>query len=89
MRWHGFVTTNLRVGGLYGGPIDWLGIQEDIGEFAVAIRSGKCFHGTEGILYAGCGIVADSVAEEERQETALKFQPTPRGVIENESASHD
>lgn len=26
--------------GLYGGPIGWLGIQEDIGEFAVAIRSG-------------------------------------------------
>lgn len=74
--------------GLYGGPIGWLGIQEDIGEFAVAIRSGV-FHGTEGILYAGCGIVADSVAEEERQETALKFQPMLRGVIENESASHD
>ena len=35
--------------GLYGGPIGWLGIQEDIGEFAVAIRSGV-FHGTEGIL---------------------------------------
>jgi menaquinone-specific isochorismate synthase len=74
--------------GLYGGPIGWLGIQEDIGEFAVAIRSGV-FDGSEAILYAGCGIVADSVAEEERQETALKFQPMVRGVIENESTSHD
>jgi menaquinone-specific isochorismate synthase len=66
--------------GLYGGPIGWLGIQEDVGEFAVAIRSGV-LHKSEGVLYAGCGIVADSVAEEERQETALKFQPMLRGLL--------
>ena len=76
--------------GLYGGPQSWLARHPRRYRriCSAAIRSGV-FHGTEGILYAGCGIVADSVAEEERQETALKFQPTLRGVIENESASHD
>ena len=69
--------------GMYGGPIGWLGIQEDIGEFAVAIRSGF-FSGNQATLYAGCGIVADSDAESERQETRLKFQPMRRGILGDE-----
>ncbi|MDA9461956.1 Menaquinone-specific isochorismate synthase [Enterococcus mundtii 3F] len=65
--------------GLYGAPIGWLDPIEDVGEFAVGIRSGILTE-TEGILYAGCGIVADSDPETERQETLLKFQPMLRGV---------
>lgn len=67
--------------GLYGAPIGWCDIMEDIGEFAVGIRSGV-FSENAGRLYAGCGIVGDSDPEEERQETQLKFQPMLRGVKE-------
>lgn len=66
--------------GMYGGPIGWLGIQQDIGEFAVAIRSGVVTQNS-ATLYAGCGIVADSQAVAEEQETRLKFQPMRRGII--------
>lgn len=67
--------------GLYGAPIGWCDVMEDIGEFAVGIRSGV-FSENSGRLYAGCGIVGDSDPEEERQETQLKFQPMLRGVKE-------
>lgn len=65
--------------GLYGGPIGWLGLGDDCGEFAVGLRSGV-FSSTKGFLYAGCGIVSESQAEKERQETGLKFRPMLRGV---------
>ena len=65
--------------GLYGGPIGWVSLQDDCGEFAVGIRSAILTKQT-GYLYAGCGIVADSVAESERQETAIKFQPMLRAI---------
>lgn len=65
--------------GLYGAPIGWVAIKEDIGEFAVGIRS-AVFSGDTGYLYAGCGIVKDSQAEQEREETKIKFQPMLRGI---------
>ncbi|WP_348921349.1 isochorismate synthase [Enterococcus rotai] len=65
--------------GLYGAPIGWVAIKEDIGEFAVGIRS-AVFTGAIGYLYAGCGIVKDSQAEQERIETKIKFQPMLRGI---------
>lgn len=65
--------------GMYGGPIGWSSLQDDYGEFAVGIRSAILTKKT-GYLYAGCGIVADSVAEAERQETAIKFQPMLRAI---------
>lgn len=67
--------------GLYGGPVGWLGIKEDIGEFAVGIRS-AVFSEKEGYLFAGCGIVQESVAESERMETQVKFQPMLKGIGE-------
>lgn len=77
--------------GLYGAPIGWIAIKEDIGEFAVGIRSAilseKC-----GYLYAGCGIVKDSEAALERVETKIKFQPMLRGIggdIRDESKRND
>ncbi len=57
--------------GLYGAPIGWISGNDDSGEFAVALRSGV-FAGQQGVLYAGCGIVADSQAELEREETKNK-----------------
>lgn len=65
--------------GLYGGPIGWLDIARDTGEFAVAIRSGV-FQGNTGLLYAGCGVVSESVPDLELKETAVKFKPMLRGV---------
>lgn len=65
--------------GLYGAPIGWVAIKEDIGEFAVGIRS-AVFTGAIGYLYAGCGVVKDSQAEQERIETKIKFQPMLRGI---------
>lgn len=41
-------------------------------EYSVTIRSGV-FDGERGYIYAGCGIVAGSVAESEYRETDLKF----------------
>ncbi|MTD40359.1 isochorismate synthase [Erwinia sp. CPCC 100877] len=65
--------------GLYGAPIGWIALKEDVGEFAVGIRSALLNEDT-GFLYAGCGIVADSQAELERIETKIKFQPMLRGI---------
>jgi menaquinone-specific isochorismate synthase len=59
--------------GWYGAPIGWLDHQND-GMFVVAIRSAISV-GTESLLYAGAGIVADSIPEKEWQETQLKFKP--------------
>ncbi|MHC5228409.1 isochorismate synthase [Enterococcus sp. LJL99] len=67
--------------GLYGGPVGWLGIKEDVGEFAVGIRS-AVFSKKEGYLFAGCGIVQESIAESERIETQVKFQPMLKGIGE-------
>lgn len=62
--------------GFYGAPIGWID-PLDRGEFAVAIRSALAID-TNALLYAGCGIVADSVPAEELAETAIKFQPMLR-----------
>ena len=59
--------------GLYGGPIGWFDYQGN-GEFAVAIRSGL-IQGEEASIFAGCGVVEDSIAEMEYQETNIKFTP--------------
>lgn len=59
--------------GFYGSPIGWIDEQGD-GEFAVAIRSGL-IRGRKAHLFAGCGIVEDSEAESEWNETRIKFRP--------------
>ncbi|MCA9905674.1 MAG: chorismate-binding protein, partial [Anaerolineae bacterium] len=59
--------------GWYGAPVGWLdGVGG--GEFAVAIRSAVAL-GERVRLYAGAGIVGDSVPAKEWDETALKFKP--------------
>lgn len=59
--------------GWYAAPIGWFDSRGD-GVFAVAIRSAVTQH-ERAWLYAGAGIVADSVAEREWAETQLKFRP--------------
>lgn len=59
--------------GWYAGPVGWVDVNGE-GEFAVAIRS-ALLHGERAWLYAGCGIVADSDAESEFEESCLKLRP--------------
>jgi menaquinone-specific isochorismate synthase len=59
--------------GWYAGPIGWIDQKLD-GAFAVAIRSAVAQE-RRAWLYAGAGIVDESNAEREWQETALKFEP--------------
>ncbi|HLV35628.1 MAG TPA: isochorismate synthase, partial [Spirillospora sp.] len=59
--------------GWYAAPIGWIDSNLD-GIFGVAIRSAVS-QDKRVWLYAGAGIVADSVPQKEWDETALKFRP--------------
>jgi menaquinone-specific isochorismate synthase len=59
--------------GWYAAPVGWIDYKLD-GAFAVAIRSAVAQE-RRAWLYAGAGIVADSVPEKEWSETDLKFKP--------------
>jgi menaquinone-specific isochorismate synthase len=59
--------------GWYGSPIGWID-HRGAGAFAVAIRSAVSV-GSESMLFAGAGIVADSEPGKEWRETELKFKP--------------
>ncbi len=56
--------------GWYAAPVGWFDAEGD-GHFAVAIRS-ALFTGSDALVYAGAGIVADSDPALEYQETGLK-----------------
>ncbi len=58
--------------GWYAGPLGWVDLNGD-GEFAVALRCALAGPG-EALLYAGCGIMADSEPEDEYEESALKLR---------------
>lgn len=64
--------------GYYAAPIGWTDAAGN-GEFAVALRS-SLIQGNRAYLYAGGGIVADSVPEEEYEETWVKFRPVLRAL---------
>ena len=64
--------------GYYAAPIGWTD-SDGNGEFAVAIRS-ALLDGNQAYLYAGGGIVADSEAEKEYEETWVKFRPVLRAL---------
>ena len=57
--------------GWYAAPVGWLGL--DGGEFAVALRC-AIVDDDEAVLFAGCGIVADSDPDLEYAESTLKLQ---------------
>ncbi|HYO88773.1 MAG TPA: chorismate-binding protein, partial [Candidatus Limnocylindrales bacterium] len=59
--------------GWFASPVGWIDAHGD-GVFAVAIRSAVS-RGARARLYAGAGIVAESVADQEWDETGLKFRP--------------
>ncbi len=59
--------------GRYAGPVGWIGADGD-GEWAIALRCAQV-RGDQITAYAGCGIVADSIAEKELSETWMKFRP--------------
>lgn len=59
--------------GWFASPVGWINAN-DFGEFTVAIRSGLIDE-SSALLFAGCGIVADSDPKAEWQETNLKFMP--------------
>jgi isochorismate synthase len=58
--------------GWYAAPVGWL--QRERGEFAVALRS-ALVRRNEAVLFAGCGIVADSDPDAEYAESLLKLRP--------------
>lgn len=58
--------------GWYAGAIGWTDSAED-GEFCVALRC-ALLRGSVAHLYAGCGIVADSVPSDELAESEVKLQ---------------
>lgn len=58
--------------GWYAGPIGWTDLAED-GEFCVGLR-GALIRGRVAHLYAGCGVVRDSVPSAELAETEIKLQ---------------
>lgn len=60
--------------GRYAGPIGWVDLHGD-GEWALALRCGRLLGPTEIQLFAGVGLVADSVAADEMAETSAKFIP--------------
>ena len=57
--------------GAYAGPVGWVDADGD-GEMAIALRCAE-ITGTTARLFAGAGIVADSVPEAELDETERKF----------------
>lgn len=59
--------------GWYAAPVGWINARMD-GTFGVAIRSAVT-QNERAWLYAGAGIVSDSEAAKEWDETALKFRP--------------
>jgi menaquinone-specific isochorismate synthase len=61
--------------GRYAGPVGWIGASGD-GEWAIALRSAQIESGgTRVRLFAGCGIVADSVPADELAEADAKLVP--------------
>jgi menaquinone-specific isochorismate synthase len=58
--------------GRYAGPVGWVDARGD-GEWGIALRCAE-IDGPHARLFAGCGIVADSVPEAELAEVQAKFR---------------
>lgn len=59
--------------GWYAAPVGWLDARGE-GDFAVALRSGV-IRDDQAVLFAGVGVVQDSLPEDEYAETNLKLRP--------------
>lgn len=64
--------------GLYGAPVGYIDMYDNC-EFIVAIRS-MLIKKNQATLFAGCGIVSDSDADSEVEETAVKFSPMMKAL---------
>lgn len=64
--------------GRYGGPVGWVDGRGD-GEFGVALRCAE-LSGARARLFAGAGIVSDSLPEAELEETRLKLDAMLRAL---------
>jgi menaquinone-specific isochorismate synthase len=61
--------------GRYAGPVGWIGASGD-GEWGIALRSAQVEEEGRSLrLFAGCGIVADSVPADELAEADAKLIP--------------
>ena len=60
--------------GRYAGPVGWMDASGD-GEWGIALRCGWYESAQSLRLYAGCGIVAGSVAADEVAESIAKLLP--------------
>ncbi|WP_433956062.1 isochorismate synthase [Janibacter indicus] len=60
--------------GRYAGPVGWMDASGD-GEWGIALRCGAYESARSLRLYAGCGIVAGSVAADEVAESVAKLLP--------------
>lgn len=58
----------------YAGPVGWVGANGD-GEWAIALRSAEVGRDGDVTAFAGGGIVRESIALDEYDETELKFRP--------------
>jgi menaquinone-specific isochorismate synthase len=65
--------------GRYAGPVGWMDARGD-GEWAVGVRSAE-LDGSRARLFAGVGVVGDSVPELELAETQLKLQALLAAVV--------
>ena len=65
--------------GRFAGPVGWIDARGD-GEWAVGVRSAE-LDGCRARLFAGVGVVADSVPEAELAETQLKLQALLAAVV--------
>jgi salicylate biosynthesis isochorismate synthase len=68
-----WIAANEEPRGWYAAPVGWFDAAGD-GELNVAIRSGV-IDGATALLYAGCGIVADSDPDAELDESRIKLRP--------------
>jgi isochorismate synthase len=59
--------------GWYAGPFGWTDLEGN-GEFIVALRS-ALISGSSATVFAGCGIVGDSIPAREYDESRLKMRP--------------
>ena len=67
--------------GMYSGLVGWVDAEGNA-EWALSLRGGVV-SGSRAQLFAGAGIVAESVPEDEHRETATKFATFAR-VLQNQ-----
>ena len=60
--------------GRYAGPVGWTSASGD-GEWGIGLRSAQIENDNTIRLYAGCGIVADSIPADELAEAEAKLVP--------------